>query len=65
MFKKEYIYHVVYSYKKEIFNGTGTITMYRNRKMNTVEDIQSVVDYIKEKDNYDNVLILNWKKLKR
>lgn len=62
MFKrKQYVYHVVYSYPM----GNGTITIYRASKIKTVEDVKSVKRFIEENYGYKNVLITNWIKLKR
>lgn len=61
MFKKEYIYHVTYSFK----HGVGRLTMYRNKKIDTVEDVRSVEKYIEDEHGLENVFLTNWIRLKK
>jgi hypothetical protein len=62
---KSYVYHVVYSFSNGFNSGQGSITMYRNRKINTVEDVKLLKEYIENETNVDgNVIIENWIRLK-
>lgn len=65
-FNKVHTYHVVYFFtQKDFQTGYGTITIEQNpKRIKDEEDIKRIEKWIKEKNNFKNVLILNWFKLK-
>lgn len=62
---KEYIYHVVYEFQKGRTNGKGKIKMTLGSKLNNSEMIDSVAEYIQKENSFDNVIIINWIKIKK
>ena len=61
MNKLKYVYHVAYYYSKEDkTNGTGSITVYRATKLDTEDEIKSLVKFLKNELELDQVVILNF-----
>lgn len=61
--KLRYVYHVVYRYANKDNNslsGYGSVTIYRNKKLNTEDEVKSLVKFIKNEYNLDNVIIQNF-----
>ena len=56
----KYKYHVVYGF----LNGNGTIEIDSNCKIDNYETIKNIENIIKQKNNLDNVVLLNWIKLR-
>lgn len=65
MFKrKSYIYHVAYFFKNQKMNGDGSITITRNKKIKTSEDVKGIAEYIGKEHGMGLVCISNWIRLK-
>jgi hypothetical protein len=62
--RKSYVYHVVYNFQRGNQSGRGSITIYRNAKISTVEDIEIVKNYIEKNFVNGNVIVENWIRLK-
>ena len=62
MKKLKYIYHVVYYYanNNNFLSGYGSVTIHRQNKLDTEEEIKSLVKFIKNEYNLDNVIIQNF-----
>lgn len=58
--KLKYVYLVAYTYIKGVNSGFGSLTLYRNRKINTVDEVKSVQEYIKEQYDNDAVAVTNF-----
>lgn len=55
------LYYITYEYKY----GTGATIIHRNKKINTLRDINELSRTIKEENKCDGgVIITNWKRLK-
>lgn len=64
MKKFKYCYHVAYHWKKGSDTGFGTLILKRKDPLNTQEEIASTVNFIKQENSFENVLILNFIRLK-
>ena len=60
MKKLKYVYLVAYTYSKGAGSGFGSVTLYRSHKINTVDEVKSVQEYIKEKYENDAVAVTNF-----
>ena len=61
--KLKYVYHVVYCYANNDNNslsGYGSITIYKRNKLDTEEEVEDLVKFIKNENNLDNVIIQNF-----
>lgn len=59
--KLRYVYHVVYFYMDCDKNtGVGSATVYRNVPVNTEEEIDSVVEFIRKEKSLTSVVLLNF-----
>lgn len=65
MFDRRYFYHVSYTFKEGYSSGFGSTTVERLKKIKSSNDIEDLSEYIKNQLNFDNVVILNWVKIKR
>ena len=65
MFKKKKKYFLVYSYVNGPITGTSTIYVETNKKMNRTDVIEEVRKLLKEHNNVENLIILNWIRIKR
>lgn len=63
MFKK--CYFVVYQFANGPINSTGTTIVETNKKMNRTDVIEEVRKHLKEHNNVENLIILNWIRIKR
>lgn len=59
LFKRRYVYHVVY----RIRNGNGSVTITRNKKIKTAADISGIVEFIKNEYDFDQVSVESWTRL--
>jgi hypothetical protein len=56
-----YLYHVVYFYQtKRGETGNGTMQIQRNLPISNCEQINSVMDFIKQETGFAKVGLLNW-----
>lgn len=60
-----YQYYVVYSFSRDSSNGTGSLFLTRDSKMNCAEEILSATDFIKNRSNFDSVIITNFFELEK
>lgn len=58
--KRRYVYHVYYIYSKNNQTGHGSATIYREDRINTEAEVDSVREYIKKENKLDSVLIANF-----
>lgn len=56
-------YYVVYFYNTGKENGVGGCTMSVSKRIETGDDISTIQKQIQEKNNFKEVVILNWKML--
>ena len=54
-------YYIVYMAE----NAVGTYAIKRRRPIKTIDDVKTIADLIKEDMKFSQVLVLDWKKLKR
>lgn len=62
--RKRYVYHIVYNFKREHSDGRGSMTLYRVRKIKTIQDVTSIKEYLEREHQLGNVIIENWIRLK-
>lgn len=56
-------FYVSYQFKKGNDHGFGCVDITRNAPLKTMKQIMNLTDYIKEANNFDSVVIINWKEL--
>lgn len=64
MKKFKYCYHVVYNWKKGSDTGCGSSIIKRKDPLNTPEEINSTVNFIKQENSFDALVIINFIRLK-
>lgn len=64
MKKFKYCYHVAYNWKKGSDTGFGTSIIKRKDPLNTPEEINSTVNFIKQENSFDALIIINFIRLK-
>ena len=57
---KRYVYHVFYIYLKNNTNGYGSVTLYRENKIDTEGEVTSVQKFIQKEYELDNAVIANF-----
>ena len=57
---KRYVYHIYYIYLKNNINGYGSVTLYRENKIDTEDEVVSVQKFIQKEYELDNVIIANF-----
>lgn len=62
--KKSYVYHVVYQYKIFQVSGHGSMIIYKNHKIKTIEHVAALKKFIEKHQKFDSVIIQNWIRLK-
>lgn len=62
--RKDYVYHVAYQWSNDRLSGFGSITIYRNKKIKTNDDVKNIKEYIEKENPVGNVVIINWIRLK-
>lgn len=67
MIKRKYTYYVTFLNKgdNELSFGYGYSIIVRDKKINSVEQIKSVLNFIEKENNLDNVIILDYKRVKK
>lgn len=55
-----YVYQVVYNYRKGINAGLGAMTLYRQNPIDCEAEVVSATDYIKEYTDSDAIIIVNF-----
>ena len=60
-----YKYFISYSYKSNLGAGFGYCSVNTNKKIESFEHLEDIAKQIKEKSKFDEVLILNYKLLKK
>lgn len=61
---KKYLYYVVYSYSSQYKSGVASVSIEADNKLNSEKAIRKVQEALCKKTKYENVVILNWKRLK-
>lgn len=59
------VLYVVYFWSKGDVNGYGDYTYIINADKLTIKDVSRLRKHIMESKEYDNVVILNWKRMGR
>jgi len=57
-------YLIVYQFEKDGRFGFGRCNLKRDEELNDFESIVQLENNIKEEQGFDNIILLNWKKLK-
>lgn len=58
--KRRYVYHVYYIYLEKNQTGYGSVTIYRENKINTESEVESVQEFIRKEYELDSVIIANF-----
>lgn len=61
---KKHLYYVVYSYSTQNESGVASVTVETGYKLNSEKAIKKVQEALCKEVGHENVVILNWKKLK-
>jgi len=62
-FKRKYYYFVLFMGINSDGKSYGSCSVDRNRKMSSIEDVTAIGDSIKNKYNFNQVIIFNFKLL--
>lgn len=60
----KYRYFINYSWSGKDENGSGMTEFFTNKKIDSYDDVVYVSEKIKEKNNFETVIICNWKLLR-
>lgn len=60
--KIKYVYFVVYTYvsKEGYLPITGTVSLGRNKKLNTMAEVKAAAEYLKTEYGYEDLMITNF-----
>ncbi len=60
--KMKYVYFIVYTSinKPGCLPTTGTVSLARNKKLNTMAEIKSAAEYLKNEYDYEDLMITNF-----
>lgn len=60
--KTKYVYFVVYTFinKPGCLYTTGTVSLGRNKKLNTMAEVKSAAEYLKNEYGYEDLMITNF-----
>ena len=58
--KTKYVYFIVYSSVKNGHCTTGTCSLARNKKLNTMDEVKSAAAYLKKEWEQDDLMITNF-----
>lgn len=61
---KKHLYYVVYSYSAQNESGVAAVTVETGDKLNSEKVVKKVQETLCKEVGYENVVILNWKRLK-
>ena len=61
----KYIYFIAYFQKRGYDEGTGSIEVTRNKKIESIEELRELEKFIKKECNLNKVLIINYKLLRK
>lgn len=61
---KKHLYYVVYSYSAQNESGVASVTVETGDKLNSEKVVKKVQETLCKEVGYENVVILNWKRLK-
>ena len=61
---KKHLYYVVYSYSSQYKSGVASNTVELDNKLNSEKAIRKVQEALCKEIGHENVVILNWKRLK-
>lgn len=61
---KKHLYYVVYSYSAQNESGVASVTVETGGKLNSEKVVKKVQETLCKEVGYENVVILNWKRLK-
>lgn len=58
--RTKYVYFIVYSAVKNGYPSTGTCSLARNKKLNTMAEVKAASEYLKKEWCYDDLMITNF-----
>ena len=61
----KYIYFIAYLQKRGYDEGTGSIEVTRNKKIESIEELRELEKFIKKECNLNDILIINYKLLRK
>lgn len=61
----KYIYFIAYFQKRGYDEGTGSIEVTRNKKIESIEELREIEKFIKKECNLYDILIINYKLLRK
>ena len=64
MFGKEYKYFVSYAFQSTINSGNGMCDISSDKPIERYADIVEIAQHLENKNNFEGVVILNYKKIK-
>jgi hypothetical protein len=64
LFQRKYRYFVSYSWTDKNGSGFGSLSFRSNNKLNNSIEISNLTNFIKSKQKFENIVILNWIRLK-
>ena len=61
---RKYLYYVVYSYSAQKESGVASVAVETDYKLNSEKAIKKVQEALCKEIGHENVVILNWRRLK-
>lgn len=61
---RKHLYYVVYSYSAQNESGVASVTIETDNKLNSEKAVKRVQEALYKEVGHENVVILNWKRLK-
>jgi hypothetical protein len=60
--KLKYVYFIVYTFvnNKGCLPTTGTVSLGRNKKLDTMAEVKSATEYLKNEFGYEDLMITNF-----
>jgi len=62
---KKKVYFISYAWSRGSKNGNGCCSIVRDVKIKSFEDLFGIATHIADKEEFDQVVITNYKRLKR
>lgn len=62
--KRKHLYYVVYSYSAQNESGVTSVAVETDYKLNSERAVKKVQETLCKGEGHENVVILNWKRLK-
>lgn len=63
MFRKQYNYHISYSFKSSKGDGIASLDLTRTTKIKSFEDLANVREYIRNLNKFDSVVIICYQRV--